>query len=190
MPASFDDLLAKVHGRIHVVNFADDYAQFRDGLLYYWNRAEILHNSAKIIWDVGRPLESDVAAMLIGMAIELLLKGTRRALDLPPSKSHRLDRLCDEVGITISANERIILKALSEHVIWASRYTVPTEPELLITAQDTFDKQRRKSGNLANYYIAERATSLENCERLWTVFADHYHRARDASIESVELHYS
>jgi hypothetical protein len=121
------------------------------------------------------------------MAIELLLKGIRVALELPTEKTHRLDRLCDGVGITLSDDDRIVLMVLSEHIIWASRYTVPIKPESLIDAQDLFGKQRRKSGSLAKLHIAERAISSENCERLWNLIAAYYHRARTSRPESVEL---
>jgi hypothetical protein len=189
MPTSFNEQLAKVSGKIHVVNFANDYARFRDGLLYYWNRAETLRNGATAIWEAGGPRTNDVAAMLMGMAIELLLKGIRRALDLPPSKSHRLDHLCDDVGIIVDENDRMLLRVLSEYVIWQSRYTVPNSTEHLAAAEEIFAQQRRKSGSLDTLFISERSSSADNCERLWDLFAEHYHRAREARIESVELRY-
>jgi hypothetical protein len=57
----------------------------------------------------------------------------------------------------------------------------------MFEAHETFQKQRRQSGNLGNYFIAERAFSFENCERLWSMIAAYYHKAREARIESVEL---
>ena len=127
--------------------------------------------------------------MLVGMAIEVLLKGIRVALEMPTKKTHRLDRLCDDLGIAITDDDRVILKALSEHIICASRYTVPIEPQSLFDAQELFDSQRRKSGNLANYHIAERSISPDNCERIWSLIAEYFERAHSARPESVELLY-
>jgi HEPN domain-containing protein len=182
---SFDENFEAVRGKIHAVNFADDFERRRNSLLYYWNCAEPLFHSAKIIWSAHGP--SDVAAMLVGMSIELLLKGIHVAFDKTFSKTHNLHELCAEIGIPVDQNDIIILQALSENIYWASRYPNPNNAEQLFRAAKIFDKQRRKSGNLASRDIEERSLSRKNCERLWTVFANYYHKAREARLESIEL---
>ena len=177
---SFDELLESVKGKIHAVNVADDFEHKRDGLLYYWNCAEPLFHSAKIIWNARG--SSDVAAMLVGMSMELLLKGIHVAFDKTIPKTHYLHKLCNELGISVNQNDTIILQALSEKVIWASRYPTPNNAEQLFRATEIFDKQRRRSGNLANLDIERRALSRRNCERLWNTFADYYHKAREARL--------
>lgn len=182
---SFDDQLSLVRGKIHRVNMASDFERFRDGLLYYWNRAEELNNGAEILSKANGP--PAVFALLAGLSIEVVLKGIHRAFDMKIPQHHRLTDLCANVGIAIGADDQIVLKALSEHVYWASRYPVPTSEKDLIAAQEIFDQQRRKSGKLSEYYIKEREISSANYARLWTTLSNFYHRAREARIESAEI---
>jgi HEPN domain-containing protein len=185
MAPSFEELLAAVDGKIHVVDFSDDFERYRSGLLYYWNKAEPLHNAARVIWvDV---LLHEVAIMLTGMSMELLLKGIHVAFDKEVPRHHKLDELCAGVGIALSNDDKVILKAISEHIIWAARYPAPTSARKMLEATEIFRKQRRKSGNAARHFIAVRDTSFENCERLWGAIATYYGRAQQARIESVEL---
>jgi HEPN domain-containing protein len=183
----FDDQLEAVRGKIHVVNVRDDFERRNKSLLYYWNCAEPLLQSAKIIWDAKGP--SDIAAMLIGMSMELLLKGIHVAFDKDFQKIHDLLQLCRTIGISVGQDDAIILRALTETIYWASRYPAPSNWRRLVEATELFDQQRRQSGNLAKRDIEEREISRENCERLWDVFAYHYHRAREVRFESVELRY-
>jgi hypothetical protein len=182
-PRSFDEQLSLVSGKVHYVNFANDYERFRDSLLYYWNRAEALHSGAQIINHANGPFE--VFSLLAGLSIELLLKGIHVALDKDVPQHHRLHDLCSSVGIDVGADDRVILQSLSEQVYWASRYPVPKNPCDLIKAQEIFDKQRRKAGSLRDYYIEEREINGNNYKRLWDLLAGYYHKARESRIESV-----
>lgn len=186
MTKSFQQRLESVKGKTFVVDFTNDYSRFGAGPLYYSNRAEILYDSAVVIWSTGAPLQFDVAAMLTGMAIEVLLKGIRLLFDLPASASHNLITLCDEVGINVESDDRIILASLTEHIYWAGRYPVALSANRLDTAKDIFGQQHRTGGNLANYDVSQRANSKENCERLWKLFMQHFYAVSDARPQSVE----
>jgi HEPN domain-containing protein len=186
MPASFEQRLGHVRGKIYRVNMADRFDQMRDGLLYYWNRAEQFHSGAQIIRGANGPFQP--VALLAGLSIELLLKGIYRAFDEPIPHHHRLHDLCRDVGITVSDDDQIILEALSEHVYWASRYPVLTAPEVMPKAMAIFDKQRHESGDLGNLGISERDIN-QNYDRLWSLFATYYHQAREARIENAEFHF-
>jgi HEPN domain-containing protein len=185
MVLSFDEQLALVQGKILHVNFADRFARYRDGLMYYCNRAEELYRGAQIMHEAHGP--EDVFALLAGLSIELLLKGIHRALEKPPRHHHRLDDLCGEAGISINDNDKIILQALSEHVAWASKYPTPTKPKAMLKAMQVFDKQLRKPGNIVDYYIPEREISWANYIRLWERFSTYYQTAREARRESAEF---
>lgn len=139
--ASFDEHLNLVKRKIHVVNVSDDFERKRNGLLYYWNCAERLFESAKIIWDAHG--SSDIAAMLSGMSMEVLLKGIHVAFDKKFKKSHRLHELCTEIGISVSANDAIILRTLTEMICWSARYPAPSDGEKLFQSTAIFDKKRR-----------------------------------------------
>ena len=185
MADSFEKQLKQVQGKVFRVNIADPFERKRDGLLYYWNHANRLHSGALIISDAGGPQE--VFALLAGLSMELLLKGIHRAFDKQAPHSHGLYDLSKEVGITVTPNDKVILDALSEHVLWASRYPTPTKPSLMFRAMRIFEKQRRGSGNLTNYYLPERDISRTNYDRLWERFATYYQQAREARIESAEF---
>jgi hypothetical protein len=184
-PKSFDEQLLLVTAKVHHVNLADDYERFRDSLLYYWNRAEALHLGAQIIKQANGPSEG--FTLLAGLSIEVLLKGIHVALDKKVPHHHRLHELCSSVGIAVSVDDQVILQSLSEQVYWASRYPVPKNARDLLAAQEIFDKQRRKSGSLRSYNIAEREISGNNYQRLWGLFAGYYHKARENRIESADL---
>src|SRR5277367_5190103 len=111
MAASFEKLLAEVSGKVHVVNFSDDYQRYKSGLLYYWHKAEHLHEAAKMIWP--SPPLGDVAIMLTGMSMELLLKGICIAFDKDIPGIHRLDKLYELVGIPQTEDDKIVLRAIS-----------------------------------------------------------------------------
>jgi hypothetical protein len=185
MPLSFDEQLAIVQGKIHHVSMIDQFARYRDGLMYYFNKSDELHRGAQIMHDANGP--QDVFSLLAGLSLELLLKGIHRAFDKPIPRHHRLDDLCREVGIGINDDDRIILQALSEHVSWASKYPTPNKPEIMVKAMQVFEKQLRKSRNLSQYYIPEREINWGNYLRLWEGFATYFGKAREARPESVEF---
>jgi HEPN domain-containing protein len=188
MTASFNDQLARVNGAIHRVNMANDFERFRDGLLYYFNKAEALRDGARLVAAGGGPPEP--FALLAGLSLEVLLKGIYRALDRNIPLHHRLHDLSHDLGIEVTADERVFLEALSEQVYWAARYPAPRNEEQMMRARAVFDQQRRRSGNLPDYYIVERHISPENYERLWEKFLCYYERARSARLESAELIYN
>lgn len=180
MVGSFDEQVASVTGKIHKVDFSDDFNRYGGGLLYYWNKAEPLQEAAKLVWS-GFALDS-VAIMLTGMSMELLLKGIYVAFDKAVPRHHKIHELCSGLGIDLSADDRSILSAISEHVIWMGRYTTPTDAIKMLNAAELFDKRRKSNGRNA-YSIVKR----EDCNRLWGLIATHYHRAQEARPESVIL---
>lgn len=180
MAQSFDELLAAVAGKIHKVDFSDDFERYKGGLLYYWNKAEPLHDAAKLVWD-GFALEP-VAIMLTGMSMELLLKEIYVAFDKVVPQHHKIHELCAGLRIELSAEDQDILRAVSEHVIWMARYTTPKHAIQMFNATELFNERRRSNGRNA-YLIVKR----EDCDRLWEMIAAHYHKAQEARPESVGL---
>jgi hypothetical protein len=178
MAQSFDEQLASVTGKIHGVDFCDDFERYRAGLLYYWNKAEKLHEAAELVW-TGLLLQP-IAIMLTGMSMELLLKGIYVAFDMTVPQSHKLGDLCAELGIKISAVDQQILSAISEHIIWAARYTTPKTAKQMFAASELFD-QRMRENEPDGHLIVKR----EQCDRLWEVIACLYHKAQEVRPESV-----
>lgn len=97
---------------------------------------------------VGELMHSLAAvwALLLGLAIECLLKGkwvkdgnklvqpgTDRLQRIPGAgRDHRLLPLADSTGFKLSAEERDVLERLSAFVVWAGRYPVPMNPQDLL----------------------------------------------------------
>ena len=87
-----------------------------------------------------------VEAMLLGMALECLLKGIyikRHRVWADPTKEHALvkdgayvgarghdlPKLADAAGVTVSLSERSILDRLTDFIVYAGRYPVPSKVE-------------------------------------------------------------
>lgn len=186
MAEPFEQQLAKVAGTIHRVYMDDHQHRMENGLLYYFHKANDLRRSTEILMAEGGP--RDNYTMLAGMALEVLLKGIARALDNPPKKpTHNLSNLADRVGIALSANERILLDAMTEHIVWAGRYTAPMDRNDWIRVREIQEKQQRKSGNALNIDIPSRSLSIGTFNQLWAKFADCYSRAQGSRYESAEF---
>jgi hypothetical protein len=182
----FDVQLAKVEGKIRRVNFSDPLARRRDALLYYFNRAEELHDAAMVIEESKKVLPH-AFALLAGLSLELLLKGILRGLQETGNTSHDLVDLSARAGIRLSGDDKIILEALSHYVLWAAKYPAPNNAGQLLNAENAFAKQNRGGGNLADYYIETIEISRENYDRLWELFVTYFFRVHDAVHESVEF---
>ena len=116
----FEVQLAKVAGTIHRVYMDDHQHRMQNGLLYYWNKGESLYSATKLLMSNGGP--RPVAAMLAGMALEVLLKGIAVALDNPAKNVHRLTELLSMSESTLERT-RDNIDDMTEHIYWAGRYT-------------------------------------------------------------------
>ena len=97
------------------------------------------------IGDIGGP-GRDAAFMLLGFALENLVKGiivcrepalvTKEGLEKWPGNSHDLEALFDKAGISVTPEERVVLKLATQLTEWSGRYPVPM----------TFNKANRLGG--------------------------------------------
>ena len=180
---TFDQKLAKVQGKIRHVNVANEFDKKTNGLLYFWNKAERLNRGALVISQSDQML-NDIFALLSGLSLELLLKGVLLGLEIKYPTNHKLVQLCQLSGIPISEDERIILQALAEHVIWASKYPAPKDANSLLSASEIFSMQRQRSGNVSDLDIPERSISPENYGRIWSRFATYFLCVQGNTFES------
>jgi hypothetical protein len=185
MAESFEKQLAQVRGKIRRIEMGNYFKRKRTGLLYYLNCAEELNSGALLIWEHDQRLRK-VFAMLAGLSIELLLKGIMIGLQEDFPAHHRLADLCDQAGITVDENDRLILQALSEHIYWASKYPAPLNEQQMERTREILEQQYRRSGNLANLHIPEKEIGLANYKRLWALFLDHFFQVQNVVIESAE----
>ena len=106
-----------------------------------WDSVKIVDGS--IVFTADEPVPNVEAQyfMLAAYALEDYLKAlwllqteeTRRnrALKTLPTeiKTHRLDKLADKVGISLSVPEQDLLLRLERNSVWAARYPVPIGPD-------------------------------------------------------------
>jgi hypothetical protein len=192
MPDSFVVQLSKIAGTIRPVNVLNNFERRRDGLNYYFNKAGKLDSAAMILAESRQDVEEGFA-LLAGLSLEILLKGVVRGLNptIPGPiaavlRTHKLTDLVDCAGIAVSADERVVLRVLTEHIYWMSRYPAPLSEAALRAAQKLFEGQQRPlGGNLALHVPAPaRAINTENYRRLWRRFADCFGEVQDAVRES------
>jgi hypothetical protein len=125
---SFEDQIVAVKGKIRRINMWNDYDRHYHGLLYYWDNAEKLRDSANIVWDKQR-FGNAIALMLAGLSIEVLLKGIILALQDVFPYCHRLDCLIATAGISVSDRDHQTSRLLTEYIVWAARYPTPKGAE-------------------------------------------------------------
>jgi hypothetical protein len=112
-----------------------------------------------------------VFGLIAGLSIELQIKAIARLLDLENRKTHGIVDLSKYVGITLSSENAAFADALSEYIIWASRYPTPRNEAKFNKAYDTF----RKAGFPAALGEPE---TLARYESLWTMYRSAYWRCR------------
>lgn len=176
---TFEDQLAAVTDKVRSVNMWNDFDRYRDGLLYYWNKAERLRDSANILWTHSWP-GNEVALMLAGLSVELLLKGTILGLQVVFLNCHKLDCLIAIAGISVDDRDHQTSRLLSEHVIWAGRYPTPK------FAKDWF-LEETGGWPLSLVPARHNANEHEEYERLWATLAPYFWRVNDATFESADL---
>lgn len=175
----FEDQLAAVNGKVRHVNMWNDFDRYHDGLLYYWNKAEKLRNSAEILWASGS-WQNDIALMLAGFSIELLLKGTILGLQDVFPHCHELDCLIATAGISVSDRDHQTSKLLTEYIVWAARYPTPKIAEAWFLEE-------------AGGWPLSRAPDLrdtnqqDDYESLWNTLAPYFWRVEEGTLESADL---
>ena len=170
MIVDFEAQLDSVKGKIRDFDKGDQFNRRFNGLLYYLNCANELHEAALLVGN-AKLIPGNVFCLLAGLSIELLLKGILLGLQGRFPKSHQIQDLSLSAGISSTDDDLIILQTMSEYVSWASKYPTPKDEQSWYNAVELFGKQRRASGKLSSYIISERAINMENYQRLWEKYA-------------------
>lgn len=133
---------------------------------YWHSKSHDLLASAHTLWKAmqnERYLEINCWAtykMLMGMSFELLFKAHCIGSGTELKSTHDLVALACISGLSTSKEENIILKVLSEYVIWDGRYPTPKKPEHL--------KEHWKNQDS----LIDEKLDLENLMPLWRRFSD------------------
>ena len=207
MSECIEHRISNIRGNIRHINASSSYDLHKNALLPYWNKAESLRSGALVLWhtynDDTTPINPTLLGfadgfsfgvslppifyLLSGLSIEVLLKGICKAVEQPVNNIHRLVDLAKSVGIDVSDDDTIILRAMTEYIYWAGRYPTPTKPDDWDAAQHIFDSQRRYGGQLSEHYITQRCINLDNYNKIWARLADYFLRAENNTYESVTV---
>lgn len=175
----FERQLANVTGKVRRINMWNEFDRYHDGLLYYWNKAEKLRDGAKILWASGG-LQEDIALMLAGLSVELVLKGMILGLQDAFPYCHKLDCLIATAGISVSDRDHQTSRLLTEYTVWAARYPTPR------CATQWF---LGETGGWPLSLAPERhdTNRQDDYESLWSALAPYFWRVNDGTFESAEL---
>ena len=135
---------------------------------YWHNKSHDLLISARILWKAmqeNKNLEVNCWAtykMLMGMSFELVFKAHCVGADVEFNSTHDLVALAHTASISISKDEKHMLRVLSEYVIWDGRYPTPKKP---VHLKDHWQCQAKLLDDKLNF---------ENLMPLWRRFSDSF----------------
>ncbi|OOS00705.1 hypothetical protein B0186_05875 [Canicola haemoglobinophilus] len=116
-----------------IEQYKKNYSRLKDESGHWHSRAGDLITSAKVLWDSldKHPFCWNVYKMLMGMAFELLIKAVLTQRNIDFKYTHNLRELALEAQIKLSEEEFNLLDILSGYILWAGKYPVPKDDEIL-----------------------------------------------------------
>lgn len=186
----FEEKLARVAGTVHRIVMDDPHRRYRGGLLYWSNKAQRLHNAAMILGGDPSGHHFEAFALLAGFSLEVLIKGTLTGLGEKVPFTHNLVTLSQTAGITVSDEDRAVLKALTIYTTWYSRYSAAKDAKEMSEGMKVLNAQHPRSGNLRKIVDAARtspvAVNTANYERLYEFFLHRFFDVQSSVYESAE----
>jgi hypothetical protein len=99
--------------------------------------------------------------------------------------------LSERAGLTVSDDDRAVLKALTIYTTWYSRYPAAKGPKEMIEGMEMLKAQYPSSGNVQKIVDAARtspvAVNTSNYERLYGFFRQRFFDVQSSVYESVEF---
>ncbi|RWH12901.1 MAG: hypothetical protein EOQ74_16845 [Mesorhizobium sp.] len=190
MKETFEEKLARVTGTIHRVAIDDPHRRYRDGLLYYSNKAERLHDAAMVLGGDPFGHHFEAFALLAGFSLEVLIKGTLIGLREKIPFKHNLISLSEAAGFTISDDDRAVLKAFTVYTTWYSRYPAAKGAREMIEGMEVLNAPYPRAGNLAKIAEAIRTSpatvNTATYERLYRFCHQRFFDVQSSVYESAE----
>ncbi|MDH4982166.1 HEPN domain-containing protein [Hyphomicrobium sp. D-2] len=192
MKETFEEKLARVAGSIRRIVIDDPHRRYRDGILYWLNKADALHDAAMVLGGDPFGHHFEAFALLAGFSLEALIKGTLTGLGEKVPFTHDLVTLFERAGLELSDDDRVVLKALTVYTTWHSRYPAAKDAKGMIEGMEVLRSQYPSSGNLQT--IAETANAspaslnTASYERLYGFCRQRFFDVQSSVHESV--HYS
>lgn len=113
-----------------------------------------------------------------GLSIELILKAIAIAKGKLFETNHRLNDLCQLVGLKITRDQECTLELLSELIIWSGRYPVPKNEGQWNNYHDLVHEKhivRERDGNVWRVIANKnRFPDLKNYSALWDICEKEY----------------
>lgn len=191
MKETFEEKLARVAGTIRRIAIDDPHRRYRDGLLYWSNKAEQLHDAAMVLGGDPFGHHFEAFALLVGFSLEVLIKGTLTGLGEKVPFTHNLVTLSEMAGLTVSDDDRAVLKALTIYTTWYSRYPAAKDAREMIDGREVLKAQYPSSGNAQKIVDAARtspvAVNTANYERLYGFFLQRFFDVQSSVYESAEF---
>ena len=121
--------------------YKKQFDSMNESAAYWHSKSCHLNHSSKILWNAwedGDLIDSgDTYLMLMGLALELLLKAFYIANGKKPPTHHQLDSLTNECSHAFTKKDNIILKNLSGYIVWQGRYPTPLDRIDRVTQKNT-----------------------------------------------------
>ncbi|NRQ17683.1 hypothetical protein [Ensifer sesbaniae] len=194
MTATFDQKLSAVTGTSRRIAIDDPHGRYSGGLLYYLAKSKSMRGSALALG--GEPFGEhfDAFALLAGFSLEVLIKGTLLGLGEKVPLTHNLLKLVDQAGLTISSDDRAVLRALTIYTIWRSRYPAAKGKNEMIEDTEVLDSQYLHSGSLESIVssacTSPRAVNTASYERLYDFFVQRFFDVQSRVFESAEFSFN
>lgn len=190
MKETFEEKLARVTGTIHRVAIDDPHRRYRDGLLYYSNKAEKLHDAATVLGGDPFGHHFEAFTLLAGFSLEVLIKGTLIGLREEIPFTHNLVNLSEAAGFTISDDDRAVLKAFTVYTTWYSRYPAAKGVREMTEGMEILNAPYPRAGNLAEIAEAVRtspvAVNTATYEQLYSFYHQRFFDVQSSVHESAE----
>ncbi len=113
-----------------------------------------------------------------GLSLELILKAVAIAKGKAFESNHRLNDLCELIGIKITKDQECTLELLSELIAWSGRYPVPKKEGQWNNYHDVVQEKhivRERDGNVGKVIAnKDRFPTLQNYLVLWGICEHEY----------------
>jgi hypothetical protein len=189
---TFEEKLKRVTWAIRPVVFNDQHRRYSDGLLYWSNKAQRLHDAAMLLGGDPFGPHFEAFTLLAGYSLELLMKGTLKGLGEEVPLTYDLLKLSERAGLSVSSNDRAVLQAFTIYTTWYSRYPAAKTAREMEEGLRVLEAQYpRQSGNLRKLANGARTSpsgvNAANYERLYGFFNARFGEVQSCVCQSVEL---
>lgn len=162
-----------------IEQYKKTYNRMKDESGYWYSRAKDLLISAKVLWNSldKNSFCRNVYKMLMGMAFESLIKAVLTQRNISFQYIHNLRRLAQQADIKLSEEEFNLLDILSEYILWAGKYPVPKDYEILKKHYESernqlYDKYEKVSD--ISLVIYNGKLDFDNLHKIWIKISEKY----------------